>query len=285
MTETSNPLKPAWDAILEVYKPFAEICARHDLRMWVGYGTAIGTVRHKGFIPWDDDFDVVMPRPDYERFIDEFAKELPAHLKLVTQANTPEFTLPFAKIMDSRRDVVEAVEKTLGRVMPQGVYIDIFPLDGFDAKKSRLASRFWTLVLKFRRAWLCRKLYPKHPHNKYLFSLGFLSGVFTPLVHTKAQFDRYYHRLATQVPFDGSEYCAYYEATYNAPRAFLTRCFEGTVKMPFDDLEVPMPSGYHELLTREYGDYMTPPPPEKRVSNHQDSLVAQWKYGPTMEVL
>ena len=283
MIEDKYHLRTAWDAILEVYKPFAEICERHNLRMWVAYGTALGAVRHKGFIPWDDDFDVAMPRPDYEKFVKEFASELPTHLKLVTLSNTPEFTLPFAKIQDSRRDVVEAVEKGIGRPMPQGVYIDIFPLDGYDVRRAPLASRFRTLVLKFRRAWLCRKLYSPNRKNKYLFALGFLCGIFTPRIHSKLAFDAAYERLAKTLAFDESELCAYYEATYSTPRAFPTRCFAETVMMPFEGVQVPIPAGYDEILTREYGDYMTPPPGDHHVSNHENSPEAAWKYGPTQE--
>ena len=76
-------LKPVWSAILEVYDQYALVCNRFGLRHWVAYGTLLGAVRHKGFIPWDDDFDVFMPREDYERFLSIADTELPEYLKIV----------------------------------------------------------------------------------------------------------------------------------------------------------------------------------------------------------
>lgn len=124
-------MRPVWDAILEVYDAFAKVCDKNGLRYYVSDGGALGAVRHGGFIPWDDDLDVSMPREDYEKFIELSKTELPPHLKFVNWKNTPEFTLLFGKVQDSREDKIRAIEEKTGRMLSNGVYIDIFPIDGY----------------------------------------------------------------------------------------------------------------------------------------------------------
>lgn len=279
--ESYENLSPAWDAILEVYKPFSEICARHGLRMWVAYGTMLGAVRHAGFIPWDDDFDVMMPRSDYDKFISEFSCELPEHLKLVTRRNAPEFTLTFAKIQDSRKDKVQAVEKALGRSMSSGIYIDIFPLDGCDPRQSVLASRFWSLVFKARRAWVFRREFERTLKMRMQAFCGFFAGLILPGTSTTQSYMDRYERLARSVPFGGSEFCAYYEPSNSRCHYYRTADYAKTVKMKFDNLQVPVPAGYDNWLQMEFGDYMTPPPVSKRVSVHVRTNDVPWKFGPT----
>lgn len=279
-----NKLKPVWDAILDVYKPYAEICERHHLRFWAAWGSALGAVRHKGFIPWDDDLDVAMPREDYDRFINEFAKELPSNLKVITQTNTPELAYTIAKVQECRRDVVEKLEKVIGRSLPQGVYIDIFPIDGCDKGRAPLANNLWMMIMRFRRAWLSRKSYPKNPKNLILFAAGFLCGVFTPFVHTKRQFDAYYEKQMKRQPFEGSVRCSFFDPTLFKCRPFPTSAFSGTLMMPFEQIEIPLPTGYDTLLRIRYGDYMTPPPGDRHISNHETSAEAAWKFGPTQEM-
>lgn len=275
-------LQPAWGAILDVYRAFAEICGNHGFRYWGAYGTVLGAVRHKGFIPWDDDFDVLMPREDYDKFLSICEKELPSYLKLVTMANTPEFNYNIAKIQDSRREKVEEVERRIGRPMPQGIYIDIFPLDGYVPSKTPLAGRFWSYVVKFRRAWLTRKLYPPHPRNKYLFAMGFLCGILLPTIHSKEDFYRWYEEKVRCHSFDEAPSCLFFDPTYNRQRIHKRNVFATTSFVPFEDIKIPIPGGFADYLSIEYGpDYMTPPPEEKRISNHEESLEASWKYGPT----
>ena len=158
-------LRPLWDASLGIYREIAKICERHGLRYYVTDGTALGAVRHKGFIPWDDDFDMSMPRPDYEKFKKIFMAELPPHLKFVDFHNTPEFGLLFGKVQDCRRDKIEALEKVVGFQLSNGLFIDIFPIDGyprsrFVGKVVYFLSRIFGRIARrggggvYRYAWL-----------------------------------------------------------------------------------------------------------------------------------
>ena len=114
-------LRPVWDATLEVYKAVAALCDKHHLRYYVTYGCALGAVRHRGFIPWDDDFDMSMPREDYQRFIALATKELPPYLKFVNWRNTPEFSMLCGKIQDVREDRIKSIEKSCGRLLSNGI--------------------------------------------------------------------------------------------------------------------------------------------------------------------
>ena len=127
--------------LINMLKWYHEFCVTHKLRYYIVGGTMLGAVRHEGFIPWDDDIDVGMPREDYNRFL-EICKGIQAHQYIVeapTEEN-PEFKYLYAKIYDTTTTLVENVRNPINR----GVFIDVFPLDGIgateeDARASSLA--------------------------------------------------------------------------------------------------------------------------------------------------
>ena len=129
-------IKELQQRILNILLEFDKVCARHGLRYCICGGTMIGAVRHKGFIPWDDDLDVSMPRPDYERLIAHAKEWLPEPLEFVCAENDPLYPLPFGKIQDASTTLIERRHLYyLG-----GCYIDIFP---FDAYPSAALPRRW----------------------------------------------------------------------------------------------------------------------------------------------
>lgn len=274
-------LRPVWDAILDLYDQYALVCNRLGLRHWVAYGTLLGAVRHKGFIPWDDDFDVFMPREDYERFLQLAESELPKYLKIVTWWNTKEYDYAFSKVQDSRRDVYDRVTRESGTDQPQGIYIDVFPIDGVAPTMiGRLRERLLRTYAYSRETALFRK----GRHRGWKGWLGEWMGILLNVVgyglKTPKDFDRYREFLATRYKLSGSSRCGFYftlqggwEWTAN------TSVFDDTVMLPFMDRQVPAPKGWHEFLSNMYGDYMTPPPESARKSVHWGE--ASWKFGPT----
>ena len=112
--------------ILNILLQVHDTCLKHQLRYYIWAGTMIGAVRHKGFIPWDDDLDIAMPRPDYDQLVSHCREWLPEKFEMVCAENDKVYPLPFAKIQDAHTTLIERMHlRYLG-----GIYIDVFPIDG-----------------------------------------------------------------------------------------------------------------------------------------------------------
>ena len=140
-------------ALLEIFKAFVAVCEKHHLRYYLIGGTCLGAVRHKGFIPWDDDIDVGLPREDYEKFIqlqDEF-KDTPYFIQ--TWKSDPKYIYGYAKLRNSNTTYIENFYKHFQ--FNQGLWIDIFPIDGF-SRVVKPAKKFKNKVLStWAAVYLC----------------------------------------------------------------------------------------------------------------------------------
>ena len=243
MTEPDYNLRPLWDALLDIYVQVQMICERHHLRYYACGGTALGAVRHGGFIPWDDDFDLFMPRPDYMRFVQLAQQELPTGLRWRSIHNDPGYQLPFGKVglVDASR--VEAIAQATRLQSLRDVYIDILPLDGIPAGKFSLF--FWLVK---RAIW--RRVGPKTQDGRLR-----------------------YEKWISRLPFDKSpcvedakEAGARLQRYHGWPREI----FSDLILMKFENVQIPMPHETHVFLSRMFGpSYMELPPEEKRRPSHQ----------------
>jgi len=277
-------LKPVWEAILEIYQEVAKICDRHHLRYYLTDGSAIGAVRHHGFIPWDDDFDMSMPREDYVKFIEYAKTELPTHLKFLDWHNCPEFCFLFGKVQDCRREKVEAVEKECGYMLSNGLYIDIFPIDGYPTSKVEI--KFTKIHCYLMRAlWRARCGVFKNQtrKGKLLCCLGWIVAVFVPWIRTTADIMSRCEKFLLRHPFSGSDYsqrASVYLTGLNRPP--LPTSWWGKAKMiPFGDISVPLPEDYDSYLRFYYGDYMKLPSIESQKPSHGYKYRCGWWLGPT----
>ncbi len=151
-------VKEAQKVMLEILIAFDGICRKHALTYWLDHGTLLGAVRHEGFIPWDDDLDVTMPREDYEKFLRIAPSELPDELFLQTRRTDPHHRMFFAKIRKRGTKYIDRWEENRKIGYHQGIFIDIFPVNtienrGFSQKSYRFllnfakisVNRFWVV--------------------------------------------------------------------------------------------------------------------------------------------
>lgn len=234
--------------ILGILKAVDTVCREHNLRYYIWAGTMIGAVRHKGFIPWDDDLDIAMPRPDYDRLIEHAAEWMPKSYEMVCAENDGVYPLPFAKIQDAGTTLIERMHlKYLG-----GVYLDVFPIDGVPggavARKLHFARYEYykrVLYLLFRDPY-------KHGHGPSSW-VPLLCRRMCTLAGVQQRISRLLHSYS----YDNCRLVADYD---DGSKGAMDKNILGTpVPYTFEDTEVMGVADYDTYLSNKYGDYMTIP--------------------------
>lgn len=268
-------LKPVQDVVLDIFKAFATICRKFDLRYFAAYGTALGAIRHKGFIPWDDDFDVAMPRSDFMRFSEIVKEELPRHLDFRRGGIGDASPIYFAKLVDNRVDIRKRLCDVSGLKIDEQPYIDIFVLDGIPDDM--------TMMPEWRRARrdvrMCQIYrYPKSAGKRSGLSalkvlLARLFGMIlsAKFRETSDNFDmmRVMDEVCSRWPYEKSKSVVEFMFFRNKVSRIIPRALIGDGRMvPFCDTVICVPSGVEVLLSQYYGDYMTYPPEKDRKPPH-----------------
>ena len=247
---------------LERLDEFVRVCEKHGLRYYLAGGTLLGAVRHRGFIPWDDDIDVAMPWEDYQR-LPELRPELPDYLELLSEQLAEDCPFNYCKLYDKRK-ILEP-EPELG---PKWVYIDIFQLvpSRVPGRAERLGMDMITVtgyVMQVKRGW---DRYV--PYKKRKARIGYQLLKRLPYSWLRALRRGITARLTredTQWYFcPGGKYGGRLEFF---PKAW----FEPAARLEFEGRKYSAPSGWEEYLGRHYGDYMKLPPESERVSQHEMS--------------
>lgn len=264
--------------LMDIYRSVRTVCEKHNLRYCAAFGTALGAVRHKGFIPWDDDLDLFMPRADFEKFMQIAEKELPNYYRPVWLGNMKNYPFNFGKIQDIREDVVTLLSREIGHPLSQGVYVDIFPLDGM-----KMPSRFrrvWSLIMRVRKA-LIEGDEPKTLSAKFGRVLAYLTWIL-PGPHTRRGFVEYCLRQSKANDYEDSEYIGYYELArcgFAKHESFRKEWFESFKAVSFEGELMPVPIKVEEMLAARYGDYLALPPENQRVCKHGNDPLAPWAFG------
>lgn len=261
--------------MLGILLEFTKFCDRHGLMYYLDAGTLIGAVRHKGFIPWDDDIDVNMPYCDYDKFI-YITKQSGGYMTEHLRVEYPEETIyPFLKISDDRTILVEFPEKN---PMEVGVYIDVFPKYGIKDKKwkSRMACKISELLGLFH--WFSSySIYAwRRPgHNILKKTMAAIGRLLFPQEKFSTQIQNWFmHQYAKHHPVENCQYVTTLtngEFNKLAPRA----CFDGFQWLEFEGYKFKAPKDFDTYLHCLYsGDYMQLPPENNRV--HHD-IIVYWK--------
>lgn len=269
MNEKPN-LRPLWDAILEVYKVFADICERHGLRYCADCGTALGAIRHGGFIPWDDDMDLQMPRPDYEKFVKIAKRELPDGYAWVDKSNSEEINIAFGKVVVTDKEMIEKVSRESRRNLFEGIFIDVFPLDGFP--DTRL-GRFWRKVQNALVAFSSDAHGSIKNCRTWKSKVGYLIGLVLWPINYKMRNARdvaeFYERRAKKLPFGSTDMCVSIGISrHDDDKPYPFRFFGTPRFAPFEGVKMPVQENVDGYLRYIFGDYMKLPPPEMRRGTH-----------------
>lgn len=240
-----------------------EICSEQNIRYFVYYGSLIGAIRHHGMIPWDDDIDIVMPRNDYEKFLEYFKSNNTDCYTIVS--NDTDSSVPYliSRVSDKRYHL----EFLQGIQHEVGVFIDIYPLDGMG--NCKISADIHGTVCCFLRKFFYAKYgfyFPKGRIFKNLI-MKFLKKLLN--IHKKPFTQSLLKKLAKSKSFEKSKYvnCPLWADEYisgNLPREYFDKC----KRVKFEGIDVNIPAEYDKILTALFGNYMELPPEKDRVMHH-----------------
>ena len=251
---------------LRILKQIHSICEAQGLRYFLVGGTLLGAVRHKGFIPWDDDIDIGMPRADYERFIDYcLSHEVP--FNVMCNRSNEKYGYLYAKAM-APDTVIH--EKSSNRYnVEQGIFVDIFPVDGLGDTQEEAVKRL--NKTRFNRELLVAANWKRFSRSKTraIYYEPIRLAFFC--MSRASSFGKLIRKIEACYDKDGFDKKAYVGSVCGAyrNREIMPKVVvEETVDLPFEDGVFKCPKDYDTYLTRIYGDYMKLPPEEKRITHH-----------------
>ena len=248
---------------LDIAKDIHLFCLKNNITYYLAYGSLIGALRHNGFIPWDDDMDLLMPRPDYERFCREYKSQL--GFKLISRITNKECYVPYARVCEMKKTYVHE-DNIPWCNEDTGVWIDIFPLDGaeedFDVFKKRVNTIYNlnNYCFKWRNAKVPLKMVNSIYAKIKLIVKKLLFSYYDPV-------DKYISILK-KVSLGSTSKCMNLTAPkYKEREYFNISDFNNPVDVVFEGFKFKTMNGYDNFLKSIYGDYMTIPPAEKQ-QNH-----------------
>lgn len=261
-----NKYKDLQEIEFKMLCQFKNICEKHNLVYYLSGGTFLGAVRHKGFIPWDDDIDVAMPREDYEKFIKVVDSELPEDMEFKSIDCDPDYHVTWARIINNK---VKVIVHNFDKPEIEPAWIDIFTLDGMPSNK--IAIEFHKIRLLWRRVMFGWANYKYISYNKknrpwYEKFLIFIGNTLKPgkFMNLKSQY-RKLEKSLMKFPASQSEVYMNFKGSYLF-NSIMEKDFyygEGATYV-FEGEKFHAPANYNAYLTKIYGNYMELPPEEKR---------------------
>ena len=245
-------LKECKEISLDILIDVAEFCEKNNITYYLSVGTLLGAIRHKGFIPWDDDIDIMMPRPDYTRFLKEYRSDKYKVYK------PSEGRFYYAKIYDPSTVKYET-DVDYNKYEPIGVDIDLFPLDGIVNDKEIIdkiykKECFLETLLRLSNQPIFNRKNPIKAINRII-----------PRIIGSKNLVRMIEKNAQTYDYDSSDYVIRMRWSPNGFTGALPKSIYEKDYAEFEGHRFCIPKGYDEWLTAFFGDYMTLPPEDKRV--------------------
>lgn len=285
--EVKGELREQWcQCITDVLKFYMGLCEKHHLTYFIAYGSAIGAARHQGIIPWDDDIDVVMPRPDFERFLEICKTEDMGKYEIVSPYDTPNYFLPFYKLCNKETTLLESTDFRC----IIGMYIDIFVYDGICNDKNESDTLRKQYVKYWNRFTVASSYYPT---EKIISKIR--KGEIKDLIHYfLLSLKREYYRrkflnklydITHKYNYSQTELIVKYPPGYGEKEVIPKAWIEESTFLPYEDTEVRIPKDYTRWLNNYFGDYTQLPPEEERHPHHLIAYVNLDKRESLEEVL
>lgn len=252
---------------LEILCEFMRVCDELGVRWYAGCGTALGAIRHGGFIPWDDDIDVLMPRKDYEIFCSKAQEFVGEQYFVQTLETEEEYYQPFAKLR--RSDTTFLEEESAMDNINHGIYIDIFPLDGYPT--GQLAEK----IFMIKRIVYNNFMYQNGDLNQLsgyrkLFAMAYRM-VKGKLTAKEAAIKK--EKMVTKIPFDEGKLVSCLIGDIPKRQAIPSEVYDKGREVVFENITIKVPLKCEYYLEKLYGDYMQLPPEEDRVPLHRCTVI------------
>ncbi len=249
---------------VEIIKYIDAFCQKHNLRYSIAYGTLLGAVRHGGFIPWDDDLDICMPREDYEKFI-ELWENTDDYL-LQNHDTDREFTQGFTKIRKKNTAFIQ--ETDIGKSYNTGIFIDIFPYDRVPDNKFKRKKQ----VIHAMLHQLYNRGYAPED-NGSIFKYGCKLILF--LVPKKMYYEKSKKHLKKLCEYNKNKNFKYFSISsyMSMHKYYPSDIFDNITKLKFEDMEISAFGNYDAILSEFYGDYMKLPPEKDQTWYHHPVLI------------
>lgn len=253
-------IRPLQEKQLSILKELIRICEKNKITYYVVFGTLLGTIRHSGFIPWDDDIDICMPWEDYLKFEEVCKKDLNVEFFLQTRDTDPAARLTYDKLRLNSSTLI--VDYVADRDMNHGIDIDIYPLynvaDGWAARKIQYAMTALYMLLQVEQ--------PPENHGG-LMRMGSRIVLFLLPGKARMKLKKYCHAYMAKYEKKKTRFKAFLCGNMcSATKRYPSEYFEKGIQKTFEDTNVMVPVGYDGYLSSWYGDYMVLPPVEERTA-------------------
>jgi lipopolysaccharide cholinephosphotransferase len=261
---------------LSILAEVHSFCEENGIMYYLAYGSLIGAIRHKGFIPWDDDIDIIMPRNDYDLFCKSFSSE---KLRIISEHDRDSY-ITFCRVYDPGDTFVVATNPYHGRKDPGGVWIDIFPIDGaedsFDLFKKRVNKMYWLWIMQCQERQSKANILAGQTTSKriklLLKKIVLVNGMLLRVINRKLV------KMATVCKLGTTGHWTQVGCVDDGVRCYQRMEDISTFKYAeFEGYQFRIPIGYDRILKNIYGNYMELPPVEKRVPKESKVLKYYWK--------